>query len=79
MAPNRTSFQQAFDANLLEPDALGAPGGLKTALGSIERVCYHDDSSIMEMVVGLSSRPHTLEYILSSTLCMPIILVGLIK
>ena len=79
MAPNRASSQQTFNTNLLEPDALGAPDGLQTALGSIERVCYHDDSSIMEMVVGLSARPHTLEYILSSTLCMPVILAGLMK
>ena len=33
----------------------------------------------MEMVVGLSSRPHTLEYILSSTSCTPVILAGMIK
>jgi hypothetical protein len=79
MAPNRTSFQRPFNTNLLEPDALGAPDGLKTALSSIESVCHRDDTSIMEMVVGLSSRPHILEYIFSSTLCMPVVLAGMIK
>jgi hypothetical protein len=79
MAPNRTSFQRPFNINLLEPDALGAPDGLQTALSSIKSVCHRDDSSIMEMVVGLSSRPHILEYILSSTLCMPVVLAGMIK
>ena len=73
MAPNRTSSQQIFNTNLLEPDALGTPSGLQAALGSIERVCYHNDSSIMEMVVELSNRPYILEYILSSTLCLPVV------
>lgn len=71
MPRNRSSSQQTFDTNLLEPGALAAPGGLKTALDSIERVCYRDDSSIMDMIVGLSSRPHILEYTLSGTLYLP--------
>jgi hypothetical protein len=79
MAPNRTSSQQTFNTNLLEPDALGTLGGLQAALGSIERVCYHNDSSIMEMVVELSNRPYILEYILSSALCLPVILAALTK
>lgn len=73
MPPNRTSPQQTFNTNLLEPDALVAPGGIQTALESIERVCYHDDSSITEVIVGLNSHPNILEYIFSSTLCMPAI------
>ena len=73
MPPNRTSSQRIFNTDLLEPGALAAPGGFKAALDSIERVCYHDDSSIAEMIVGLSHRPHILEYIFSGTLCMLVI------
>ena len=69
MPPNRTSSQRIFNANLLEPEALAAPGGLRAALDSIESVCYHDDPSITEMIVELSDRPHILEYIFSGTLC----------
>ncbi|KAF9642477.1 hypothetical protein BDM02DRAFT_3193153 [Thelephora ganbajun] len=66
MPPNRTSTQQSLNTDLLEWEALVAPGGLPTALDWVERVCYHDDSSIMEMIVKLNSRPHILEYILST-------------
>ena len=79
MPPKHTSPQRTFDTNLLEPDALVTPGGLQTALGSVERACYHDDSSITEMIVGLSDRPHILEYVFSSTLCMSLIRMGLRK
>ena len=77
MPPNRIA-QEKFDPSLLEPGALVTPGGLQTALSSIERVSRHDDSSVMEMVVELSSRPHIFEYIISSTCCMLAIPVGLI-
>ncbi|KAF9650756.1 hypothetical protein BDM02DRAFT_3267781 [Thelephora ganbajun] len=66
MPPNRTSTQQNFNTDLPEREALVAPGGLPTALDWVERVCYHGDSSIMEMIVKLNSRPHILEYILST-------------
>ena len=69
MPPNRASPQRTFNTSLLEPDALVAPGGFQAALDSIERVCYHDDDSITEMIVGLTNRPHILEYIFSSTSC----------
>ena len=68
MPLDRTSFQQPFNPNLLEPAELITPGGLKTALSSIERVCYYDDYSITEMVGELSSRPYIFEYIISSML-----------
>ena len=71
MPLNRISTQRTFNTSLLEPDALVAPGGFQAALDSIERVCYHDDDSITEMIVGLSDRPHTLEYIFSGTYCAP--------
>ena len=73
MPRNRASPQQSFNTSLLEPNVLVAPGGIQTALESIERVCYHDDSSITEMIVGLCSRPDIMEYIFSSTLCTPVI------
>jgi len=79
MPPNRAPSEQGFNTNLLEPESLVAPGGVQAVLRSVERVCYHGDSSIAEMVVGLSSRPHILEYILSSTLCIPMVPMGLIK
>jgi hypothetical protein len=75
---NRTSSQQSFNTGLLEPEALTTRGGLQAALRSIESVCFHDDSSIMDMVVELSSRPHILEYIFSSTFCTLVIIMGLI-
>ena len=73
MPPNRTSSQQIFNADLLEPEALAAPGGFHAALDSIENACYHDDPSIAEIIVGLSDRPHILEYIFSGMLCMPVV------
>jgi len=71
--PGHTSHVEVY---LLKPEVLVVPDGLKTALGSIERVCYHDDSSIMDMILELSSRPHVLEYILSSTLRMLAVPMG---
>ena len=79
MPPNRAPSQRTLDTNLLEPEALVAPGGLQTALRSIQNVCYRDDSSIMEMIVELSNRPHILEYTFSSTSCTPVFHVGLIE
>lgn len=79
MPPDRTSSEQGFNINLLEPEALATPGGLQTALGSIQKVCYRDDVSIAGMVIGLSRRPHILEYVLSGTSCIPVITMGLIK
>ena len=66
--PDHSSSHRSVEASLLKPEVLVVPDGLKTALRAIERVCHHDDSSIMDMILGLSSRPHVLEYILSSTL-----------
>jgi len=79
MPPNRAPPQLTFDTDLLKPEALVAPGGLQTALRSIRSVCYRDDSSIMEMIVELSNRPHILEYTFSSTLCTPAFYTGLIE
>jgi len=79
MPPNRAPPQRSFNTGLLEPKALVTPGGLQTALGSIERVCYLDDSSITEVIAGLSNRPHTLEYIFSSTLYIPVVCMSLRK
>ena len=79
MPPNRASPQRTFNTSLLEPDALVTPGGFQAALDSIERVCYHNDDSITEMIVGLSDRPHILEYIFSSTSRMPAIPTDLTK
>lgn len=73
MPPNRAVPQQTFNTNLLEPDALATQGGFQTALDSVERICYHSDSSITEMIVGLNSRPHILEYIFSSMSRIPAI------
>ena len=78
MPPNHTS-QQTFNAKLLDPDALVAPGGLQTVLGSVETICYRDDSSIMEMITGLISCPNILEYIISSTLHMLVFPMDLTK
>ena len=79
MPPNRTSSQRICKTSLLEPEALAAPGRLQAALGSIKKVCYSDDFSIMEMVGGLNGHPHVLEYIFSGALCIPVLLVGLIR
>ena len=68
MPRNRASSPQSFDTNLLEPDVLVIRDGLQTALRSIERVFYHDDSSIMHLVTELCCRPHVFEYIMSSML-----------
>jgi hypothetical protein len=71
MPPDRRSSEQTFDISLLDVGALGSPGGLKTALRSIESVCFQADPAIAGMVMALSSRSHVLEYIFSGTLHMP--------
>jgi hypothetical protein len=67
MPPNRSPPQQSLDPCLFEPEVLMTSGGLQTALDSIKRVCYHDDSLITGVITELSSRPHIFEYIISST------------
>ena len=47
---------------------------MASALDSIRKVCYHDDSLISGVIVELSSRPHIFEYIISSKyflFCIP--------
>jgi len=75
MPPKRTSSHRTFNTSLLEPKALVSLGGLQAALGSVKTACYNDDSSIMEVIVELNSRPHVLEYILSSTSQAPVLAV----
>lgn len=77
MPPNLTSPQRRFDTSLLEPGALTTSHGLQSALSSVGSICYRDDSSIMEMIVGLTDRPHILEFIFSSTSYMPAVPMGL--
>ena len=79
MPPKRASFEQTFNANLLEPGALAAPDGLQTALDAIQKACYRDDLSIMGVITGLSRSPHILEYIFSGALFIPTISMGLMK
>jgi len=79
MPPKRTSSEQSFNIDLLEPEALVAPSGLQTALDSIQRICYGDDSSILDMIVALNCRPHILEYIFSGTLCIRGASMGLME
>lgn len=67
MPTNRSSPQQSLDPSLFEPEVLMASGGLQTALDSIRRVCFHDDSLITGVIMELSNRPHIFEYIISST------------
>jgi len=76
MPPKRTSSHRTFNTSLLEPRALVSSGGLQVALRSIKTVCNDDDSSVMEVIVELNSRPHVLEYILSSTSLMSVLSVN---
>ena len=71
MPPDRHPSEQIFDISLLDVGALDSPGGLKTALLSIESVCFQDDTAIAEMITGLSSRSHILEYVFSGALRVP--------
>ena len=79
MPQKRNPSEQSFDANILQPGALVTPGGLRTALDAIQRVCYRDDSSITEMVEGLGRRSNVLEYILSGTSRAYVITVNLTR
>ena len=79
MPQKRNPSEQGFDANLLEPGALVTPGGLLTALDAVQKVCYRDDSSITEMIEGLSRRSNVLEYILSGTSRVCMIAMGLTR
>lgn len=79
MPQKRNPSEQSFDINILQPGVLVTPGGLRTALDAIQRICYRDDSSIIEMVEGLSCRSNVLEYILSGTSRASVITVNLTK
>jgi len=78
MPPDRYSSKDMFDIEILDPQALHASDGLKTALRAIESVCYRGDSEIAEMVEMLNSRSYLLEYIISGMLRMPVGLCALL-
>jgi len=67
MPPDRYS-SQAFRIDMLDLRVLDTPDGLDTALRAIGAVCHWDDFEITKMVAVLDSRPHILEYIISSML-----------
>jgi hypothetical protein len=71
MPQDRYSSKQTFDISILDAGALDSPGGLETALHSLESMCFEADPAIAEMITALSSRSHVLEYIFSGTLCLP--------
>ena len=73
MPPDLRSSKRAFDINLLDVGALDSPGGLKTALRSVETACFQADPAIAGMVMALSSRSHVLEYIFSGTLGVSVV------
>ena len=68
MSQDRDSSQDVFYIDMLDPRALDIPDELDAALRAIGATCHRDDPEIAEMVVALDSRPHILEYIISSTL-----------
>ena len=66
MSPGLPPPNQAFDISLLNAEKLDSPGGLKTALHSIENICFQPGSAIIAgMILTLNSRSHILEYIFS--------------
>ena len=67
MPPVCRSSEQTFDIDLLDVGTLDSLGGLKTALRSIESVCFEADGAVAGMIMALSSRSHVLEYIFSGT------------
>ena len=70
MPQDRSSSEETFDISLLDAEALNSPGGLESALRSIETVCFQADIAITGMVMGLSSRSHILEYVFSGMLSL---------
>ena len=68
MPPDRYSPQDAFDIDILDPQALNAPEGLATAIRTIEEVCHRGHPNMAEMVAALNGRPYILEYIISGAL-----------
>jgi len=73
MPPNRYSSQDAFNMDVLDPQALDTPDGLATALRTIEAACYRGDPEIAGVVEALNSRSYLLEYIISGRLRVPIV------
>jgi len=71
MPQDRRSSQDAFWIDMLDPRVLVIPDGLDAALRTIGATCHRSDPEIAEMVAALDSRPHILEYIISSTLRVP--------
>jgi len=68
MPLDRYSYHDAFDIEVLNPQALHTSDGLQTALRAIEAVCYRGDPEIARMVEVLNSRSCLLEYIISGML-----------
>ena len=73
MPQDRYSSESKFDINLFNAEPLDSPDGLETALRSVECMCFQADPAIAEMITGLSSRSHVLEYIFSGTLLVPVV------
>jgi len=71
MPQNRHTSRDAFDVDLLDPQALDTPDGLRTAIRVIEAVCHRGGSEIEEMVETLNSRTDVLEYFISGMLSDP--------
>ena len=76
MPRNRHSSEQTFDIRLLDAEALDSTDGFKTALRSIESVCFQADPAISEMVMALSDRSYVFEYVFSRTLCTLVVVCG---
>ena len=68
MPPNRHSSQDTFYIRTLDPQVLGAPGGLDAALRAIEATCHRGDPEIAGVVAALNGHSYILEYIVSGTL-----------
>jgi len=73
MPPDRYLSQDAFDMDMLDPQALDTPDGLATALRTIEAACHRGDHEIAEVVEALNSRSYILEYIISGRLRVPVV------
>lgn len=71
MPPDHRSSRDAFDASILESQALESPEGITHALRAIDTACQRGGPEVELVIAALNSRPYLLEYMISGTLIEP--------
>ena len=73
MPPDRRPSKNAFNIDVLSPQALDGPRGVDNALRAIEAVCRRGGPEVAQMLIVLiAGRSYLLEHIVSGAFCVSI-------